>query len=130
MNQFVEGLRRVVYDATVGLVRDYQTKILELVKIEAATLYVNLLQALRRQVILLVTVLLCLLMIAIGVFALPLAVIYFLPLTPLVKAALVLVFGALYITVPLLALRSMLSEKRWMQSTGTEDLISRVLNKS
>ena len=79
--------------------------------------------------ILLVTIVLCLLMIAIGVFALPLAVIYFLPVSPLAKAALVLVFGALYISIPLLSLRSMLSEKRWMQASGSEEFLSKVLNK-
>lgn len=129
MNPFIERLRGLVYDSTVGLLRQYQDKAIELLRIEAASFYVKLLQMLRRQVILLVTVVLCLLMIAIGVFALPLAVIYFLPVSPLAKAALVLIFGALYISIPLLSLRSMLSEKRWMQASGSEEFLSKVLNK-
>ena len=129
VNPFIERLRGLVYDSTVGLLRQYQDKAIELLRIEAASFYVKLLQMLRRQVILLVTIVLCLLMIAIGVFALPLAVIYFLPVSPLAKAALVLVFGALYISIPLLSLRSMLSEKRWMQASGSEEFLSKVLNK-
>lgn len=129
MNPFIERLRGLVYDSTVGLLRQYQDKAIELLRIEAASFYVKLLQMLRRQVILLVTIVLCLLMIAIGVFALPLAVIYFLPVSPLAKAALVLVFGAFYISIPLLSLRSMLSEKRWMQASGSEEFLSKVLNK-
>lgn len=129
MNPLIERLIGLVYDSTFGLLKQYQEKTLELVRIEAASLYVKLLQLLRRQVILLVTVVLCLLMIAIGVFALPLAVIYFLPVSPLAKAALVLVFGALYICIPLLSLRSMLSQKRWMQASGSEEFLSKVLGK-
>ena len=47
MNPFIERLRGLVYDSTVGLLRQYQDKAIELLRIEAASFYVKLLQMLR-----------------------------------------------------------------------------------
>ena len=64
---FLKKFKGLLLDATVGLVKQYQSKSIDLVKLEAAACYVRGVQLLRRQVFLLTVVLFLVVTAAVGV---------------------------------------------------------------
>jgi len=116
-------------DATVGLVKQYQSKSINLVKLKAAACYVRGVQLLRRQVLLLATVLFLVATAAVSVIVAPLIWLALAPWPIGVKLWLALLLGALDIGLPLFILSHLLSEKKWMKFSKSDELMESVMKK-
>ena len=116
-------------DATVGVVKQYQSKSIHLVKLEAAACYVRGIQLLRRQVFLLAAILFLAAAAAVGVIVVPLVWLALAPWSIGVKLWLALLLGVLDIGLPLGILAHLFSEKKWMEFSKSNELMESVLKK-
>ena len=118
----------LLWDSTIGLLKAYQDKTVELAKIEAVSFYVKGVQVVRKHLILLILVIFSLMMLAAGLLVVPIVLILCAPWTMAVKAAVVFVFGAIYLAVPGSVLFHVFSEKRWMQISMADEWMNKVAN--
>ena len=87
-------------------------------------------QAIRRHIILFLIGMFFLMMLAVGLLVLPIALVLCLPWSTTVKVSVIAGLGAVYITLPAVALSWVLSEKRWMRFTMAEEWLSKVTDGS
>ena len=116
-------------DATVDLVKQYQARSVDLVKLEAAACYVRGIQILRRQVVLLAAVLFLVATAGVAVIVVPLVWLALAPWPAEVKLWLAALLGVLDIGLPLGALAHLFSEKKWMELSRSDELMENVLKK-
>ncbi len=124
----LDKIQGLLYDATFGLLREYQKKTLELVRITAASCYLQGIKGLRQAAIVFFLVTLASVVFAVALVVVPVAVILVLPWPAMQKAAAISVFGLLDIGAALVFLFHLFSEKRWMKITRTEKFIDEIKN--
>lgn len=123
---FLKRFKELLIDATVGLVKQYQQKTMDLVKLEATAFYIRLLQILRRQALVIMLGLFLVVMVAAGIVIVPLALIALAPWSRETKLVLALLIGIADLGVPLFLLGYFLSEKKWMELTKSDELLDSV----
>ena len=116
----------IAYDATVGLAKMYQRKTLQLVKIHAASAYLQTLKVLRKHVILLFLVLFAVLLLAVAVVVIPVALVLATSWTSAVKIRLLCVIGAVDIAITALCLGTLFSEEQWIRRTGLQEILDSI----
>ena len=126
---FLKKFKELFLDATVGLIKQYQSKSIDLVKLEAAACYVRGIQLLRRQVLLLAAILFLVATAAVGVIVVPFVWLTLAPWPIGVKLWLALFLGVLDISLPLGILAHHLSEKKWMELSKSDELMESVMKK-
>jgi nitrate reductase gamma subunit len=109
------------------LIGSYVETTIDLLKIEAAIAYINGIKVTRRLFMVLCALVFCIVIIACGFLIIPIALCMFMPWSPETKAIVAIVFGAVYVLVPLITIVMLLSEKRWMKMTRSDELIRKVL---
>ena len=127
---FVEKFKELFWDATVGILKQYQEKSLDIVKLEAAGFYVRAIQLLRRQTLTLALVIFLIVIAAVAIVVAPLVLVSLAPWTRGVKIVLGLVLGIIDVGVPILLVQNLFSEKRWMETTKTDEILERVMKNS
>ena len=120
-------LKELFIDSTVGLIKQYQAKSIDLVKIEAAAFYIRILQLLRRQALILTLLLFLVVMVAAGIVIVPLVLLALSPWPREVKLVITFLLGASDILIPLFLLTHFLSEKKWMEFTKSDELMESVM---
>ena len=115
-------------DATIGLVKQYQNKTFSLAKIKTAEAYVKAVKILRQQFITLCAILFCVSLIAVSLVVIPVVLIFCAPWTLQVKVSLTCLLAVTSVFLPLIGLRHILSEKKWMEFTKAADLVDSALN--
>ena len=126
---FLKKFKELFLDATVGLVKQYQSKSIDLVKLEAAACYVRGIQLLRQQVLLLAWILFLVATAAVGVIVVPLVWLALAPWPVAVKLWLAVLLGVVDIGLPLGILAHLLSEKKWMELSKSDELMESVVKK-
>ena len=126
--QFLNKLTDLLYDATLGLLKQYQEKTIDLAKIHAATYLVKAVQIVRRQTLLFVLFVVCLFVLAAGIVILPLALVFLSPWNAGVKVFFVLFLGILDVAIPAAILSRVFSEKKWLEFTKAQELLDKVSN--
>jgi hypothetical protein len=58
----------------------------------------------------------------------PLALFFFMPWEPATKGVVGIIIGAIYLLVSVIALVSLLSEKRWRRLTGANDVLRKLVD--
>ena len=111
------------YDATLGLVRLYRKKTVELVKIAAASAYLQILRVARKHALILLAVLFAVTLSAVAAVAVPVALVIVSPWPAGTKVVLLIALGAVYSLVIALCLQSVLSEEKWMKASGFQELL-------
>ena len=124
--RFWTKLSDLAYDATIGLAKLYQKKTLEFIKISAASMYLQGLKMARKHMLLLFSGIFAVLVLAVTVVAVPLALVMVSPWTAGVKALLIAGIGLVYATATFLALRSVLSEEKWMKASGFQEFVDSI----
>jgi hypothetical protein len=119
----IKKITDLLYDSTVGLLRDYQRKTIELVKISAASFYIEGIRKLRKHTLYLFYGVAALLMLALAVVITPLAFIALGPWSASAKMIALGVYALIYLGVPILYLRDLFSEKRWMEFTRSQKIL-------
>lgn len=121
-------IQSLLYEATVGLLLDYQKKAMELVHITAASCYLQSVKALRQAAAVLFLVTLATVVFAVAVVIVPIAVILVCPWTAWQKAVGILAFGFLDMAAALFYLTALFSEERWMKMTRSQEIIDKIKN--
>ena len=116
----------VAYDATIGLAKLYQKKTLQLVKITAASAYLQVLKSARKHVLFLGLAIFAVVLLAVSVVVVPVALILIAPWSPLVKTIELVALGAIYIGTVLACLQSVFSEEKWMKASGFQELMDSI----
>ena len=116
----------LAHDATIGLAKQYQQKTLELVKITAASAYLQVLRSVRAHALLLIALAFAVTLLAVAAVAVPLALVMVAPWTFAVKAILILSLGLAYALVALFCLRNVFSEEKWMKASGFQELMDSI----
>ena len=116
----------LAYEATVGIAHQYRRKALELVKITAATYYVQGLNILRKHALLLFLLLFTVVLLAVTVVIVPVAMILATEWSSLAKVISLAVLGVAYAGTILVGLKILFSEERWMKATGFQELLDSI----
>ncbi len=127
---FLKGFKELFIDGAIDAVRQYQSKSVDLVKIEAAAWYIRGIQLVHRQALVFALILFLVVIAAAAIVVVPFFLLTLAPWTKEAKWIVALLLGAVDITVPLLMLAHILSEKNWMQFTKSGEFIESVLNKN
>ena len=127
---FLKGFKELFIDGAIDVVKQYQSKSVDLVKIEAAAWYLRGIQLVHRQALIFALVLFLAVMAASAIVVVPFFLLTLAPWTREVKWIVALLLGAADIAVPLLVLAHLLSEKNWIRFTKSGEFIESVLNKN
>ena len=98
-----------------------------LFKIQSAIVYLNLIQGARRLSMLVCLAVVCVVILACGFLLIPVALCIFMPWTPETKAIVAVAFAAAYIIVPLIAVMTLFTQKRWMKASRADKLLEEAL---
>ncbi|OGW83020.1 MAG: hypothetical protein A3C47_02930 [Omnitrophica bacterium RIFCSPHIGHO2_02_FULL_51_18] len=113
-----------LFDSTIGLLQAWQKRSVQIVKIEAAKYYLQTIQEVRRQSILLASGLFCLFVLAVAVVAMPVVLLLLLPLSVAAKLKIACVLIVLDLGIPVLYLWNFFSQKNWMRFTRSGEFIA------
>ena len=119
----------ILYDVTLGLLKQYQSRAVDLARIEAATLYLKAVKALRNHALAAAGIIFCFVFMAVALVIIPLSVVFCLPLPPAAKITAILALGILDICVPLAFLNRFFSEETWMKISRSDELIGKVMDR-
>ncbi len=106
---------------------EQQKRSVELAKIEAATLYLQAVRAVRRQILAISALVFCLVTAAVSVVALPLAIVLLLPVSWATQCVLLLLLTAAYLGLAAYFIKRFFNEERWIQWTKSDQLLSQVV---
>ena len=121
-------IQDLLYDATFGLVREYQRKTLELARLTAASYYIQGVKALRKAAITLFLVTLATVVFSMAVVVVPVAVVLVSPWAWPQKVIAVLALGLLDAGAALVFLAHLFSEERWMKITKSQEFVDKIMN--
>ncbi len=117
-------LSETIFDSTIGLLQAWQKSSVQVVKIEAAKVYLKTIQKVRRQSLLLVSMLFCLLILAVAVVVMPVVLLVLSPLAVVTKFKLACALTVLEAGIAGFFLWSFFSQKNWMKITRSNELIA------
>ena len=125
IKKFIE----LFFDSTLGLLRQYQKKSFHMARVAAAAVYVQGVQALRKQLLTLFRVLIAAFVMAFALVVTPFFIVMLIPTDPGVKIMLAAFLGLIYILIPAVFLWTLFSEKKWMEISGSERLVETLTKK-
>ena len=111
------------YDATVGLVKLYRQKTVELIRIKSTEVYLQILRLTRRHLALVGLALFGIVLSAVAIVVVPVALIMVSPCLPNTKIILLVCLGAGYFLAIGLCLNSVFSEERWLKASGFREFL-------
>ena len=120
----------LLYDVSIGLVKEYQKTAVDIAKIEAASFYVKLVQAVRRQCFLSVLVVFGLVVYANVMGILQVALLLYAPWPAVERIGASILLGLLGFLLPFYLILKFFSEERWMKITKADACVSSALEKN
>ncbi len=112
-----------------GLAGKSIQNLIDIAKAELVIALIRALGGLRKLIVLLSLWVFLLMLLAGGLVIVPVALCVYMPWTPDTKLIVLLSFAAVYIGVPLIALMSILSERRWLKLFKVDELVAKVVRK-
>jgi hypothetical protein len=109
-----------------GLIESFIKTTIDMLKIEAAILYLKALKGIRRFVIAAMLLFFFVVVFGCGFLLIPIALLLFMPWDPQTKAIVGICIGAAYVLIPVIVISMLLSEKRWVKWSGVEKLIGQI----
>ncbi len=110
------------------LLENYRQRSLQLLRLEGAKCYLHALQMARVSAIGLMRMGLYIALIGCGGLLLHAGLLILLPWSAETKAILAMALGLAYVIIAGLALRSLLSQKKWMEKSGAADMLEVVIH--
>jgi hypothetical protein len=101
---------------------------LKMLKLRAAIYYLEGVKGAHRVLILICLLVFAITLIGAGLVMVPIALLLFMPWEPVTKAIVGMGVGGVYLLVPVAALISLLSEKRWMRLTGANHVLRKLVD--
>ncbi len=116
----VSGL---AYDASLGLLRSYQQKALELFRIQVSALYAQILRIVRRHILLLCLLVFGTMVSAVALVVIPVTIVMLTPWSAVIKAVCLLILGSCYIAGTAWIFLVLFSEEHWMKLSGVQEAL-------
>ena len=116
----------LTYEATLGLLKQYQQKALELARIAVATSYAHFLKIARKHLVLFCLLLFGTMVSAVAVVVIPVTLILLTPWSLVIKSVLLLMLGSVYVAGTAWVFLVLFSEDRWMKLSGVQDLLDNI----
>jgi len=110
-----------------GVVRSYWDQYVSRVKLQGAIYYAEAVLGVRSLFIFFCLAAACIVVFASGLLLIPLALCFYMPWPPDVKAVVAMLFGLGYALGALALLAAICSEKRWLKASGAKALMTRVV---
>lgn len=114
------------YDATLGLLRQYQEKTLQLVRIQAAAFYAQLLKSARKHLILLCLLIFGTMLSAIALVVIPVTLVLLTSWSTAIKVVCLLILGSFYIAGTAWIFLVLFSEEKWMKYSGVQEILDKI----
>jgi len=108
------------------LKKTYLEPVIRSLKAQAADIYLEGMKGARRALVLLCLLVFVITLVGAGLVLIPLSLLQ-LAEKGETKAIVGTIVGLIYLLVPLIAMRPLLSEKRWLSVTGAEETAKRIL---
>ena len=121
-----DKLYEFAYGATIGLIKLYRQKTLELVKISATQAYLQVLRVSRKHLLLIFLALFAVVVSAVASVVVPVALVMVSPWAAGTKILVLAVFGLIYAAVAALCLHYLFSEDKWMKISGIQELLDSI----
>jgi hypothetical protein len=118
-----EKITHLAYDSTFGLLKQYRRKLLELVRIALASVYLQFLRAARKHLLLCCFLFFGTMLSAVAAVVVPVAMVILMPWSLAMKMVCLLVLGSLYIGGTAWAYLFLFSQENWMKLSGMNDLM-------
>ena len=125
-----EKCTKLLYEVSIGLVKQYQKTAVDIAKIEAASFYVKMVRTVRRQCLFVVLVILGLFVYANVMGVLQVALLFYAPWPVAGKVAASIALGFLGFLTPLFLILKFFSEERWMRITKADVCVAGALNRN
>jgi hypothetical protein len=116
----------MAYETTLGLLKQYQQKALQLVRIQAAQLYAQALKVARKHLLLLCVMLFGTMVSAIALVVIPVTLVLLAPWSTAIKVVCLLVLGSSYIAGTAWIFLVLFSEDKWMKFSGMDQLLDQI----
>jgi hypothetical protein len=116
----------LAYGATLGMLKQYQQKTVELAKITLVSLYVQALRATRRHLLLFCLLIFGTVVSAVATVVIPVVIVLLTPWSAAIKAGILLVLGSCYIAGTAWVFLVLFSEDRWMKISGMKDFLDQI----
>ena len=113
----------LTYEATLGLLKQYQQKAMELTKIALATVYSHALRIARKHLLLFCLLFFGTMVSAVAAVVIPVTLILLTSWSVAIKAVTLLILGSVYISGTAWVFLVLFSEDRWMKMAGIQDLL-------
>ncbi len=123
----VRRIQGLLFDATIGLAREYQRKTLDLARITAATFYLRAVKGARKAAIVIFLVTLASVVFAVALVVIPVVLVLISPWTLGQKMTAVALLGILDIAAASFYLINLLSEENWMKVTKSQEFVDEIM---
>jgi hypothetical protein len=127
-DSMVKKVSNVLSGLTFALVDLYRKKTLDLFKIAAVKMYTRGVKIVRKHLLLVCAIVFCTILCAQALVVFPVALILLSPWTSSTKIVAVCILGLLYLMLSVIFAFNLFSEKRWMQISGSEELMDDIIN--
>ena len=126
--EFIKKVQDVAYDATIGLVKNYQQKTVTLAKLHAAQVYMKFVLGARKQIMTLALGIFCAVLGAVGLIVIPVQLILQTHLSNRWKFGLIAGWGVLTVLIPLVAFLYIFSEKAWIKFSKSQKFMDDIIS--
>lgn len=123
-------LQDTVYDATIGLLKQYQEKTLDLAKIMTLKFYVQGLKLFRKHLVLVFFLIFTVILLAVSIVVIPVAMVMLTSWASQTKILCIGLLGLFYIGITAGLMSLLFSEEKWMQVSGIKELLDEFDTKS
>jgi hypothetical protein len=113
----------LAYNATLGFLKQYQQRALELVRINVATFYAHILKIARKHVLLFCLLVFGTMVSAVALVIVPVAIILLTSWSTAVKIVCLLLLGSVYVAGTAWIFLVLFSEDRWMKLSGMQEML-------
>lgn len=107
--------------------RVYVEPTVDVAKVKATIYYLEAIKAIRLIVMLIAVLLFVVTMFGAGLVLIPIGLVIWAPWTLETKLLVALIIGGVYLLVPIIGVRILMSEARWMRLTRADKLVHTVL---
>ncbi|GEM_PF-1403134 len=117
----------VMYDMTVGLLKEYKRTTIDLARIELASAYVRVIKLIRQECLISTLIIFGVIIFANAMLVVQVSILLFTPWSVPLRIFTALAFGVVCAVAPLLVVLRFFSQERWMRITRADEIIARAM---
>ncbi len=125
---FIRRFGDVLYDVSVGLLKQYKRTTVDLAKIELASYYVRAIKIIRKECMISTLVILGVIIFANMLGVIQFAILLYAPWSIPARVAAALGFGIVCAVIPLVIVLQLFSERRWMAVTKADEFVAKAMS--